>query len=64
MALLTNFLTSILLFTFIFCTLALVRDIYGIIKNYMLHTNYSLSEKRVILFGIFLSYIITYIIMI
>lgn len=57
---LTNFITIPLFFIFIFCTLAVVKDLYGVAKSLYLHKNYEFTDKKTFLFGLCLSYIITY----
>lgn len=57
---LTTFIHIPLFFIFIFCTLAVIKDIYGVIKSFYLRENYKFGNNKTLFLGLSLSYIITY----
>ena len=64
MVLLTQIISSVLLFIFIFCTLAIAKEIYVISRNVYLQQNYEFNTKKQIYIGCILAFFITYIILI
>lgn len=51
-------LDKILLFVFIFCCLIVLKETFNFVKG-IINAKYEISNKRTLIFGLSLSYIIT-----
>ena len=51
-------LDKILIFVFIFCCLIVIKEIFNFVKG-IINAKYEIPDKRLIILGVSLSYIIT-----